>query len=59
MCRANGRASATAEITAMRGLAYPELAARVMAPFVAPSLTEDELLRPVHPAYGRFRPMRR
>ena len=32
------------EIRAMRGLAYPELAARVMAPFVAGSLAEDELL---------------
>ncbi|AUX69424.1 threonine synthase [Porphyrobacter sp. HT-58-2] len=43
-----------AEIRAMRGLAYPDLAARVMAPFVAGSLTEDELLALTHKVYGDF-----
>lgn len=43
-----------AEIRAMRGLAYPDLAARVMAPFVAGSLTEDELLAICHTVYGDF-----
>ena len=42
------------EIRAMRGLAYPELAARVMAPFVAGSLAEDELLAICHTVYGDF-----
>jgi threonine synthase len=44
----------TAEIRAMRGLAYPDLAARIMAPFVAGSLTEDELLTICHAVYGDF-----
>ena len=43
-----------AEIRAMRGLAYPDLAARVMAPFVAGSLTDDELLAICHAVYGDF-----
>ncbi|MCX9148199.1 threonine synthase [Erythrobacter sp. WG] len=43
-----------AEIRAMRGLAYPDLAARVMAPFVAGSLTDDELLAICHTVYGDF-----
>jgi threonine synthase len=42
------------EIRAMRGLAYPDLAARIMAPFVAGSLTEDELLALCHAVYGDF-----
>jgi threonine synthase len=42
------------EIRAMRGLAYPDLAARVMAPFVAGSLTEDELSAICHKVYGDF-----
>jgi threonine synthase len=42
------------EIRAMRGLAYPDLAARVMAPFVAGSLAEDELLALTHKVYGDF-----
>jgi threonine synthase len=42
------------EIRDMRGLAYPDLAARVMAPFVAGSLTEDELLALCHKVYGDF-----
>jgi len=42
------------EIRAMRGLAYPDLAVRVMAPFVAGSLTEDELLALTHKVYGDF-----
>ncbi|WP_027442723.1 threonine synthase [Erythrobacter cryptus] len=42
------------EIRAMRGLAYPDLAARVMAPFVSGSLTEDELSAICHKVYGDF-----
>ena len=42
------------QIRDMRGLAYPDLAARIMAPFVAPSLTEDELLALCHTVYGDF-----
>ncbi|MFM7404080.1 MAG: threonine synthase [Erythrobacter sp.] len=42
------------EIREMRGLAYPDLAARIMAPFVAGSLTEDELLGLCHRVYGDF-----
>lgn len=44
----------TDEITAMRGLPYTELAAKVMAPFTAGSLTEVELLELCTAAYGRF-----
>ena len=43
-----------AEIRDMRGLSYPDLAARVMAPFVAGSLTEEELLGLCHKVYGDF-----
>ena len=43
-----------AEIAAMAGLPYAELAARVMAPFVGNSLTQDELLALCKQAYGRF-----
>ncbi len=43
-----------AQIRDMRGLSYPDLAARVMAPFVAGSLTEDELLALCHKVYGDF-----
>jgi threonine synthase len=43
-----------AQIREMRGLAYPDLAARIMAPFVAGSLTEDELLALCHTVYGDF-----
>jgi len=43
-----------AEIRDMRGLSYPDLAARIMAPFVTPSLTEDELLALCHTVYGDF-----
>jgi threonine synthase len=42
------------EIRDMRGLAYPDLATRIMAPFVAGSLTEDELLALTHKVYGDF-----
>ena len=42
------------EIRAMRGLPYAELATRVMAPFVAGSLTEAELSELCQAAYGRF-----
>lgn len=42
------------EIRSLRGLAYPDLAARIMAPFVAGSLTEDELLAICHTVYGDF-----
>ncbi|MCL6250659.1 threonine synthase [Altererythrobacter sp. KTW20L] len=43
-----------AEIAAMRGLPYAELAVRVMLPFVTPSLSEDELRKLCQQAYGRF-----
>ena len=42
------------EIAAMAGLPYAELAARVMQPFVADSLTSDRLLELCRAAYGRF-----
>ncbi|QIG53323.1 threonine synthase [Altererythrobacter sp. BO-6] len=43
-----------AEIAAMAGLPYAELATRVMLPFVEGSLTEDELRTLCRQAYGRF-----
>ncbi|WAT17825.1 threonine synthase [Aurantiacibacter sp. MUD11] len=43
-----------AEIADMAGLSYVELAVRVMSPFVAGSLTEDELRDLCTRAYGRF-----
>jgi threonine synthase len=43
-----------AEIAAMAGLPYAELAARVMQPFVAGSLTPERLLELCQSAYGRF-----
>ncbi|MDQ4418934.1 threonine synthase [Sphingobium sp. DEHP117] len=42
------------EIRAMAGLSYVETAVRVMLPFVAGSLTEDELRELCTAAYGRF-----
>ena len=43
-----------AEIAAMAGLPYAELAARVMQPFVGDSLTPERLLELTTQAYGRF-----
>ncbi|MEQ5787053.1 threonine synthase [Erythrobacter sp. NFXS35] len=43
-----------ADIRDMRGLDYPDLAARIIAPFVAGSLTEDELTTICHAVYGDF-----
>ena len=43
-----------AEIAALRGLPYAELAVRVMLPFVQPSLSEAELRDLCTRAYGRF-----
>jgi threonine synthase len=43
-----------AEIAAMRGLPYAELAARVMQPFVSDSLAPDRLRALCTEAYGRF-----
>ncbi len=43
-----------AEIAAMAGLPYPELAARVMMPFVGDNLNEHELRGLCEQAYGRF-----
>lgn len=43
-----------AEIADMAGLPYPELAARVMQPFVEGSLTPEKLHELCHKAYGRF-----
>ncbi len=42
------------EIAAMAGLPYAELATRIMAPFVAGSLSEARLLELCQAAYGRF-----
>lgn len=42
------------DIAAMRGLSYVETAVRVMLPFVAPDLSEDELRTLCTQAYGRF-----
>ena len=42
------------DIRALRGLPYPELAARIMQPFVAGSLTEAELQAVCHRVYGDF-----
>jgi threonine synthase len=42
------------EITALRGLPYAELAAKIMAPFVGDSLSYDRLLELTTTAYGRF-----
>ncbi len=43
-----------AEIAAMAGLPYAELAVKVMQPFVAGSLTDEELLGLCRSAYGTF-----
>ncbi len=43
-----------AEIAAMAGLPYAELAAKIMAPFVAGSLSPERLLELTTAAYGRF-----
>jgi threonine synthase len=43
-----------AEIAAMAGLPYAELAARIMQPFVGDCLTPDKLLELTRAAYGRF-----
>src|SRR3546814_13325200 len=45
------------EIVAMAGLPYAELAPRIMAPFVAGSLTDEELPALCRDAYGRFSPV--
>jgi len=42
------------EIRGLRGLPYPRLAARIMQPFVAGSLTEAELLAVCEAVYGQF-----
>ncbi|MGB3738752.1 MAG: threonine synthase [Pontixanthobacter sp.] len=42
------------EIADMAGLSYPELAMRIMQPFIGDSLTPDELATMCHAAYGRF-----
>ncbi|MGY6552600.1 MAG: threonine synthase [Erythrobacter sp.] len=44
----------TDEIRAMRGLAYPELAARIIGPFVEGSLTQSELEAVCRAVYGDF-----
>ena len=43
-----------AQVADMAGLPYAELATRVMAPFVAGSLSEDELAELCQRAYGTF-----
>ncbi|MCW1430428.1 threonine synthase [Novosphingobium sp. JCM 18896] len=44
----------SAEIAAMAGLPYAELAQRIMQPFVGDSLTPEKLLELTTAAYGRF-----
>jgi threonine synthase len=44
----------SAQIAAMRGLSYVDLAAKIMAPFTAGSLNEAELRELCSAAYGRF-----
>ncbi len=41
-------------LKALRGLPYPELAAKIIAPFTAGSITEAELLEMCHQAYAGF-----
>ncbi|MBU6419728.1 MAG: threonine synthase [Proteobacteria bacterium] len=43
-----------AELRALRGLPYPELAAKIIAPFTAGSITEAELLAMCRQAYAGF-----
>ena len=43
-----------AEIAAMAGLPYAELAQRIMQPFVEGSLSPEKLLELTRAAYGRF-----
>src|SRR5690606_30027559 len=43
-----------AEVAALAGLPYVEVAVRVMAPFVGDSLSEDKLRTLCSKAYGRF-----
>jgi threonine synthase len=43
------------DIRALAGLAYPELAARVMAPFVGGAMAEDDFQALVEEAYAGFR----
>ena len=43
-----------AEIEAMKGLSYPELAARIMAPFTKGEVSEAELLQMAQDAYRDF-----
>jgi threonine synthase len=43
-----------AEIAAMRGLPYAELAQKIMQPFVGDCLTPERLLELTRAAYGRF-----
>lgn len=45
---------AESDIAAMAGLSYPELAARVMQPFVGACLTSERLLELAREAYARF-----
>jgi threonine synthase len=44
-----------AEIKAMRGLSYPALAQRIIAPFVAGSVDERELAKIIEESYAVFR----
>lgn len=43
------------EIAAMGGLNYPELAERIIAPFVADSIPADDLRQLIHDTYAVFR----
>ncbi len=53
-CRRNGLTLSRDEIRALAGLDYVETAVRVMTPFVAEVLSQDELRTLCKAAYGRF-----
>ena len=44
-----------AEISALAGLSYPDLALKIMMPFVGDSFTQTDLKRMIDTAYGNFR----
>ncbi len=45
----------TSDIAAMAGLSYPELALKIMTPFIGDSFTPDALKAMIDRAYGSFR----
>ena len=53
-CRQSWPVFSAAELRALRGLPYPELAARVMAPFVGDAITFADLQAMCRRAYAGF-----